>query len=45
MGLQGKKCASDKTDVWAASLTMMKILVGDDAVNSAIKYVSKPCVY
>ena len=43
MGLLGKKCASNKTDVWAANLTMMKILTGDDAVRSAIKYVS--CVY
>ena len=41
MGQQGKKCASNKTDVWASSLTMMKILVGDDAVKSAIKYVRK----
>ena len=40
MGLQGQKCASNKTDVWAANLTMMKILVGDDAIKSAIKYVS-----
>ena len=40
MGLQGEKCASNKTDVWAANLTMMKILVGDDAIKSAIKYVS-----
>ena len=40
MELQGAKCASNKTDVWAANLTMMKILVGDDAIKSAIKYVS-----
>ena len=45
MGLQGEKCASNKTDVWAANLTMMKILVGDDAVKSAIKYVSNAYVY
>ena len=40
MGLQGEKCASNKTDVWSGSLTMMKILVGDTAIKSAIKYVS-----
>ena len=40
MGMQGEKCASNKTDVWAGSLTMMKILVGDEAIKSAIKYVS-----
>ena len=40
MGLQGEKCASNKTDVWAGNLTMMKILAGDVAVKSAIKYVS-----
>ena len=40
MGLQGEKCASNKTDIWASSLTMMKILAGDVAVKSAIKYVS-----
>ena len=43
MGLQGEKCASNKTDVWSTSLTMMKILVGDAAIKSAIKYVS--CVF
>ena len=40
MGLQGEKCASNKTDIWASSLTMIKILAGDDAIESAIKYVS-----
>ena len=40
MGMQGEKCASNKTDIWASSLTMMKILAGDDAIKSAIKYVS-----
>ena len=40
MGMQGEKCASNKTDVWGGSLTMTKILAGDDAINSAIKYVS-----
>ena len=40
MGMQGEKCASNKTDIWASSLTMMKILAGDDAIKTAIKYVS-----
>ena len=40
MGLQGEKCASNKTDIWSASLTMMKILAGDATTKLAIKYVS-----
>ena len=44
MGMQGEKCASNKTDVWGGSLTMTKILAGDDAIKSAIKYVSFVCL-
>ena len=40
MGMQGEKCPSNETDVWGGSLTMTKILAGDDAIKSAIKYVS-----
>ena len=39
-GVQGEQCMSDASDVWAGSVTMMKIFSGDYIINLATKQVN-----
>jgi len=37
--MKGEKCGSTATDIWAGSLTMMKLLVGDEIIKEATHQV------
>ena len=37
--MQGEQCGGTEVDIWAGSITMMKVLVGDAKINRSNKQV------